>query len=108
MFELDFFFSFAVSLQVDIVPSQGEISVGESKFFLCQGKCPGWVLSRPKACLQSLLLRVQAESTKPRILVTALLLVSSVTIPDHSQRPSLPSDMPSTLLLDTGATQRAL
>ncbi|XP_077903125.1 neural cell adhesion molecule 1 isoform X5 [Ictidomys tridecemlineatus] len=26
----------AVSLQVDIVPSQGEISVGESKFFLCQ------------------------------------------------------------------------
>uniref|UniRef100_UPI00336AECCE single domain i-body WD34 n=1 Tax=Homo sapiens TaxID=9606 RepID=UPI00336AECCE len=23
-------------LQVDIVPSQGEISVGESKFFLCQ------------------------------------------------------------------------
>ncbi|NXY03846.1 NCAM1 protein, partial [Pteruthius melanotis] len=25
------------SLQVDIVPSQGEISVGESKFFLCQG-----------------------------------------------------------------------
>ncbi|KAL4697494.1 hypothetical protein H8959_003192, partial [Pygathrix nigripes] len=28
------------SLQVDIVPSQGEISVGESKFFLCQGKCP--------------------------------------------------------------------
>uniref|UniRef100_F1LUV9 Neural cell adhesion molecule 1 n=1 Tax=Rattus norvegicus TaxID=10116 RepID=F1LUV9_RAT len=36
VFELDFFFSFAVSLQVDIVPSQGEISVGESKFFLCQ------------------------------------------------------------------------
>ncbi|TEA40608.1 hypothetical protein DBR06_SOUSAS24910003, partial [Sousa chinensis] len=32
--------SFPVSLQVDIVPSQGEISVGESKFFLCQGKCP--------------------------------------------------------------------
>uniref|UniRef100_A0A452TKP4 Neural cell adhesion molecule 1 n=2 Tax=Ursus TaxID=9639 RepID=A0A452TKP4_URSMA len=28
--------SFSVSLQVDIVPSQGEISVGESKFFLCQ------------------------------------------------------------------------
>ncbi|XP_027628687.1 neural cell adhesion molecule 1 isoform X13 [Tupaia chinensis] len=26
----------SVSLQVDIVPSQGEISVGESKFFLCQ------------------------------------------------------------------------
>ncbi|KFV46007.1 Neural cell adhesion molecule 1, partial [Tyto alba] len=26
------------SLQVDIVPSQGEISVGESKFFLCQGE----------------------------------------------------------------------
>ncbi|XP_050766840.1 neural cell adhesion molecule 1 isoform X2 [Gymnogyps californianus] len=26
----------AASLQVDIVPSQGEISVGESKFFLCQ------------------------------------------------------------------------
>uniref|UniRef100_A0A2K6G6G7 Neural cell adhesion molecule 1 n=1 Tax=Propithecus coquereli TaxID=379532 RepID=A0A2K6G6G7_PROCO len=25
-----------ISLQVDIVPSQGEISVGESKFFLCQ------------------------------------------------------------------------
>lgn len=30
--------SFAASLQVDIVPSQGEISVGESKFFLCQGE----------------------------------------------------------------------
>lgn len=30
---------FAASLQVDIVPSQGEISVGESKFFLCQGEC---------------------------------------------------------------------
>ncbi|NWU77915.1 NCAM1 protein, partial [Onychorhynchus coronatus] len=29
-------FSFPASLQVDIVPSQGEISVGESKFFLCQ------------------------------------------------------------------------
>uniref|UniRef100_A0A8U7NN66 Neural cell adhesion molecule 1 n=1 Tax=Corvus moneduloides TaxID=1196302 RepID=A0A8U7NN66_CORMO len=28
---------FPASLQVDIVPSQGEISVGESKFFLCQG-----------------------------------------------------------------------
>ncbi|NXY44466.1 NCAM1 protein, partial [Ceuthmochares aereus] len=28
--------SFPASLQVDIVPSQGEISVGESKFFLCQ------------------------------------------------------------------------
>ncbi|NXD15345.1 NCAM1 protein, partial [Nothocercus nigrocapillus] len=27
---------FLASLQVDIVPSQGEISVGESKFFLCQ------------------------------------------------------------------------
>ncbi|NWR24142.1 NCAM1 protein, partial [Emberiza fucata] len=27
---------FPASLQVDIVPSQGEISVGESKFFLCQ------------------------------------------------------------------------
>ncbi|XP_039940881.1 neural cell adhesion molecule 1 isoform X2 [Hirundo rustica] len=26
----------AAALQVDIVPSQGEISVGESKFFLCQ------------------------------------------------------------------------
>ncbi|XP_006773572.1 PREDICTED: neural cell adhesion molecule 1 isoform X6 [Myotis davidii] len=31
-----FFLGTAVSLQVDIVPSQGEISVGESKFFLCQ------------------------------------------------------------------------
>ncbi|XP_049712898.1 neural cell adhesion molecule 1 isoform X1 [Elephas maximus indicus] len=31
-----FFLGAAVSLQVDIVPSQGEISVGESKFFLCQ------------------------------------------------------------------------
>uniref|UniRef100_A0A8C0HD84 Neural cell adhesion molecule 1 n=1 Tax=Chelonoidis abingdonii TaxID=106734 RepID=A0A8C0HD84_CHEAB len=30
------FVSFPVSLQVDIVPSQVEISVGESKFFLCQ------------------------------------------------------------------------
>ncbi|NWI18544.1 NCAM1 protein, partial [Crypturellus soui] len=29
-------FLFLASLQVDIVPSQGEISVGESKFFLCQ------------------------------------------------------------------------
>ncbi|NWU11269.1 NCAM1 protein, partial [Cephalopterus ornatus] len=29
-------FSSPASLQVDIVPSQGEISVGESKFFLCQ------------------------------------------------------------------------
>uniref|UniRef100_A0A2I3MDT6 Neural cell adhesion molecule 1 n=2 Tax=Cercopithecinae TaxID=9528 RepID=A0A2I3MDT6_PAPAN len=41
MFELDFVFVlfcfvFSASLQVDIVPSQGEISVGESKFFLCQ------------------------------------------------------------------------
>ncbi|XP_048651848.1 neural cell adhesion molecule 1 isoform X25 [Marmota marmota marmota] len=33
---LNWTFSFSVSLQVDIVPSQGEISVGESKFFLCQ------------------------------------------------------------------------
>uniref|UniRef100_A0A8C3FND5 Neural cell adhesion molecule 1 n=1 Tax=Chrysemys picta bellii TaxID=8478 RepID=A0A8C3FND5_CHRPI len=31
-----FFLGAAVSLQVDIVPSQVEISVGESKFFLCQ------------------------------------------------------------------------
>ncbi|XP_049634630.1 neural cell adhesion molecule 1 isoform X10 [Suncus etruscus] len=30
------FLGTAVCLQVDIVPSQGEISVGESKFFLCQ------------------------------------------------------------------------
>ncbi|NWR54182.1 NCAM1 protein, partial [Bucorvus abyssinicus] len=28
--------SLPASLQVDIVPSQGEISIGESKFFLCQ------------------------------------------------------------------------
>ncbi|EPQ01854.1 Neural cell adhesion molecule 1 [Myotis brandtii] len=33
---LNWTLSFSVSLQVDIVPSQGEISVGESKFFLCQ------------------------------------------------------------------------
>lgn len=39
-FSFSFLF-FPVSLQVDIVPSQGEISVGESKFFLCQGKCLG-------------------------------------------------------------------
>jgi hypothetical protein len=31
-------FVFAVSLEVQITPSQGEISVGESKFFLCDGK----------------------------------------------------------------------
>ncbi|XP_066564498.1 neural cell adhesion molecule 1a isoform X5 [Amia ocellicauda] len=29
------FFGTAASLQVDIIPTQGEISVGESKFFLC-------------------------------------------------------------------------
>uniref|UniRef100_G1MYY5 Neural cell adhesion molecule 1 n=1 Tax=Meleagris gallopavo TaxID=9103 RepID=G1MYY5_MELGA len=32
----DLLLPFPASLQVDIVPSQGEISVGESKFFLCQ------------------------------------------------------------------------
>uniref|UniRef100_A0A2I3RFQ4 Neural cell adhesion molecule 1 n=1 Tax=Pan troglodytes TaxID=9598 RepID=A0A2I3RFQ4_PANTR len=36
LFFVLFCFVFSVSLQVDIVPSQGEISVGESKFFLCQ------------------------------------------------------------------------
>ncbi|XP_016356796.1 neural cell adhesion molecule 1-like [Sinocyclocheilus anshuiensis] len=30
------FFGNAVSLQVDITPAQGEISVGESRFFLCE------------------------------------------------------------------------
>ncbi|XP_059370589.1 neural cell adhesion molecule 1b isoform X15 [Carassius carassius] len=30
------FFGCAVSLQVDITPAQGEISVGESRFFLCE------------------------------------------------------------------------
>ncbi|XP_046898893.1 neural cell adhesion molecule 1a isoform X6 [Hypomesus transpacificus] len=30
------FFGYAASLQVEIVPTQGEISVGDSKFFLCQ------------------------------------------------------------------------
>ncbi|XP_067280357.1 neural cell adhesion molecule 1a isoform X1 [Pseudorasbora parva] len=30
------FFGYAASLQVDIIPAQGEISVGESKFFLCE------------------------------------------------------------------------
>ncbi|XP_035382654.1 neural cell adhesion molecule 1a isoform X10 [Electrophorus electricus] len=30
------FFSYAVSLQVEITPPHGEISVGESKFFLCE------------------------------------------------------------------------
>ncbi|XP_062309866.1 neural cell adhesion molecule 1a isoform X2 [Osmerus eperlanus] len=30
------FFGYAASLQVEIVPTQGEISVGESKFFLCE------------------------------------------------------------------------
>lgn len=29
---------FAVSLQVEIMPPHGEISVGESKFFLCEGR----------------------------------------------------------------------
>lgn len=28
----------SVSLQVDITPAQSEISVGESRFFLCEGK----------------------------------------------------------------------
>lgn len=32
------FFSLAVSLEVQITPSQGEISLGESKFFMCEGK----------------------------------------------------------------------
>lgn len=27
----------AASLQVSITPAQGEVSVGESKFFLCEG-----------------------------------------------------------------------
>lgn len=31
-------FSYAVSLEVQITPSQGEISLGESKFFMCEGK----------------------------------------------------------------------
>lgn len=30
------FFS-AASLQVSITPAQGEVSIGESKFFLCEG-----------------------------------------------------------------------
>ncbi|KAM6969924.1 neural cell adhesion molecule 1a isoform 3-T3 [Aplochiton taeniatus] len=30
------FFGYAASLQVQIIPTQGEISVGESKFFLCE------------------------------------------------------------------------
>lgn len=30
------FFGYAAALQVEITPSQGEISVGESKFFLCE------------------------------------------------------------------------
>lgn len=30
------FFGYAASLQVEITPTQGEISVGESKFFLCE------------------------------------------------------------------------
>ncbi|XP_067231802.1 neural cell adhesion molecule 1a isoform X15 [Chanodichthys erythropterus] len=30
------FFGYAAALQVDITPAQGEISVGESKFFLCE------------------------------------------------------------------------
>ncbi|XP_077089269.1 neural cell adhesion molecule 1a isoform X9 [Siphateles boraxobius] len=30
------FFGYAGALQVDIIPAQGEISVGESKFFLCE------------------------------------------------------------------------
>lgn len=32
----------SVSLQVDITPAQGEISVGESRFFLCEGKFSYW------------------------------------------------------------------
>ncbi|XP_059382352.1 neural cell adhesion molecule 1-like isoform X7 [Carassius carassius] len=30
------FFGYAAALQVEITPSQGEVSVGESKFFLCE------------------------------------------------------------------------
>lgn len=34
-----FFFSFSpAAIQVEITPTQGEISVGDSKFFLCEGK----------------------------------------------------------------------
>ncbi|XP_053279499.1 neural cell adhesion molecule 1b isoform X4 [Pleuronectes platessa] len=32
------FFSLAVSLEVQITPSQGEISLGESKFFMCEAE----------------------------------------------------------------------
>lgn len=100
-----FSFFFPVSLQVDIVPSQGEISVGESKFFLCQGKCPG-SHRIPKLASKTYYSRAEARSAQPRILTTALLLVSSVTTADHSQRLSPHSDMLSIFLLDIGAISK--
>lgn len=33
-----FFSSVVASLEVQIMPSHGEISLGESKFFICEGK----------------------------------------------------------------------
>lgn len=81
---LNWTLSFSVSLQVDIVPSQGEISVGESKFFLCQGKCPGptalqgilpadqqpwvvcWLLAPHPEFLVSLCCRVNSVTWEPR------------------------------------------
>lgn len=33
-----FFFPSVVSLEVQITPTHGEISLGESKFFMCEGK----------------------------------------------------------------------
>lgn len=33
-----YFFSVLVSLEVEITPSHGEISLGESKFFMCEGE----------------------------------------------------------------------
>lgn len=33
-----FFIPDVVSLEVQIIPTHGEISLGESKFFMCEGK----------------------------------------------------------------------
>ncbi len=43
------FFSVVASLEVEITPSQGEISLGESKFFMCEGKFTklSWLWTTP-------------------------------------------------------------
>ena len=75
-----------MALDVQITPRQGEISVGESKFFLCEGKLTSWntdVSTLTKRLLA--ILNISSKYNANAIFPSSACLMREAEMADHSQ-----------------------